>query len=97
MDQPGEEITALEFEEMKKRYDNLTSAKSVFNEDQTKSVLFGTEVFVKLINTKGVTGIRVHFGINKEGKLTVMLTGENEDPHLTILDRGQLCPPYCPQ
>jgi hypothetical protein len=92
MDQPGEKISVEEFDEMKNRYEQSADPTA------TKSVVFGVERIAALI-ANGTQRVRIFFGRDSEQRLTVMLKAEGSNTAAPgeeeILDRGQLCPPYC--
>lgn len=98
MSNHGGPITTEEFNEMRKRYE--ASAPK----DATRSILFSTDVLKKLI--KDAPSIRVYLGRDEKDRLTVMFKPEGTDElsakaasvetqEAGILNRGQLCPPYC--
>jgi hypothetical protein len=91
----GEKISEAEFEKMLNAYESQNPGK-------TKSVLLDADMVAKIATAPGATGVRIYFGLDAEGRLTVMLKSEGnditalKDGGAGALNRGQLCPPYCP-
>lgn len=90
--QHGGIISNDEFNAMREAYEKK-------NPDQTKSVLFSSDVIRKALNKENV---RVYFGLDAEGRQTVIFKAEgsggatqaiaSDDPPV---NKGQLCPPVC--
>lgn len=90
--QRGGTISRQQFEEMRKAYAEKYP-------DQTKSVLFSSDVVAKTLVKDNV---RVYFGLDAEGRTTVIFMAEGSGGQQEALampdppvNMGQLCPPYC--
>ncbi|MEN9998641.1 MAG: hypothetical protein RI922_1631 [Bacteroidota bacterium] len=62
------------------------------------AVFYGKNIINQLLAQPGVVGIRFHFGIDTDGKNTLVLVGvdANENDVLSIIaDRGVKCPVLC--
>lgn len=81
------------FDKMRKAYDDKHPGK-------TRSVMFTAASVTELMKTPGSANLKIYFGETEDGKDTVMLVpadAEGQDLFATIMDEGQLCPPYCPK
>lgn len=66
--------------------------------NEKKGYFFGRYKIEELLNQTGAMGIRVYFGQNNDGELSMVLVAAeaNWDDNLnTILDTGVPCPDYC--
>jgi len=62
------------------------------------AVYYGKNVINQLLAQPGVVGIRFHFGLDSDGKNTLVLTGVDADENdiLSIVaDKGRRCPIIC--
>lgn len=62
------------------------------------AVYYGKDIINQLLAQPGVVGIRFHFGIDTDGKNTLVLVGvdANENDVLSIIaDKGIKCPIVC--
>jgi hypothetical protein len=59
----------------------------------------GKEKLLELLNQEGCVGIRFYYAINDEGQKVLVLVGadsdENDMENGLIIDKGDLCPPFC--
>lgn len=88
----GSKVTRAQAEKM---MDGYKSA----NVQQTEAVIFDAKVYSEIIAYPGVVKVASYFGINDEGKRTIILIGVDAKDQLlwaTAADFGSLCPPRCP-
>lgn len=86
----GEIITLAEGAAMTKQWRNTNS--------NGNAVYYGKNIINQLLAQPGVVGIRFYFGIDTDGKNTLVLAGvdANENDVLSIIaDRGMRCPIIC--
>lgn len=86
----GEIITLAEGAAMTKQWRRTNS--------NGNAVYYGKNIINQLLAQPGVVGIRFHFGIDTDGKNTLVLVGvdANENDILSIIaDRGLRCPLHC--
>lgn len=88
----GSKVTRDQAEKMTGRY-------KATNVDQTQAVLFDAKVYAEILAYPGVVKVASYFGLNDEGKRTIILIGVDSKDQLlwaTAADFGSLCPPRCP-
>ena len=86
----GEIITLAEGAAMTKQWRRTNS--------NGNAVFYGKDILEQLLNQSGCVGIRFHFGIDTDGKNSLVLTGVDADENdiLSIIaDRGLRCPIQC--
>jgi hypothetical protein len=98
MSKIGGKIPNKEFKKMRKAYEDK-------HPKQTQSILFSKDVIQKEVIDQEGDYIRIYFGLDEEGRQTVMFRSEGAQTSARQLsedleaddavDRGQLCPPYC--
>lgn len=92
-EKPGRPISKDEFEKLRKNYDKN-------NPKKTKSVNFGKETFTRIMSHPSTETISIFYGQEDDGTDTIMLVGIDAQGRIlysTTEDKGQPCPPYCPQ
>ncbi|MCR9171895.1 MAG: hypothetical protein NXI10_05350 [bacterium] len=89
----GDFITLAEGAAMTKAWRDANSS------DAIKGVFFGKEKLQQLLDQAGSEGIRIYFGLNEEGKNSLVLVSadadQNDNVNGLILDRGAYCPDIC--
>lgn len=98
----GNEGAMISLSEARTLISNYKTSSKFRNNQNVKGIFFGKDHLMELLNQKGCKGIRVYYGIEKDGSKHVprmVLVGADEKMNDMIngkiLDRGRVCPIWC--
>lgn len=63
-----------------------------------KGAFYGKNKILAILNQPNCIGLRYYFGLNGNGQLVIVLSGEDSNGaglNGVVVEEGPLCPPFC--